>query len=252
MCYGAESWSDPITEDEDYCGDPPLSGWPSFPAYFYKCKSFKIYFKIVTYTEFEPEFAFESDFNEEGALRTVMNLNSVVYTILLKLQSLQSIHFVLSIQNEPTDEKARLSNDFMLSLECECLATLWRLQGLKKAKLEGFHFQDPDYVAEIEQQMLQPRSQNWSGLSKTSLVRSTEYADHSHRCRLQQRLHRFGHLKFEQKPTTIVCPCSYAPTTGEALISPLRKTLVHFRRHFTHESQGHRPSNQNVLRAGNY
>ncbi len=43
--YGAESWSDPVTEDE-YCMDPRHGGaWPPVPAYFYKCKSFKISFR---------------------------------------------------------------------------------------------------------------------------------------------------------------------------------------------------------------
>ncbi len=125
-----------------------------------------------------------------------------MYTILLKLQSLQSIHFVLSIEGEATAAEARLSDRFMLSFESKCLKTLGRLQGLKEAKLEGFDFheafQDPGYIASVEQRMLQPRSQNWTALSKTSLVRSTEYADHSYRCRLLQRLHRLGHLKFQQ------------------------------------------------------
>ncbi len=152
--YGAEPWSDPVSED-GYCEDPGRWALPPVPAYLLKCKSFLISLEIETWeTEFGPDFV------EESALGTITNLNSLVYTILLRLQSLQSIHFVLSIEGEATPEEARLSDRFMLSFEWRCLETLGRFQGLKEANLEGFNFANPVYIASVEQQMLLPRSQN--------------------------------------------------------------------------------------------
>lgn len=134
--------------------------WSQLPAYFYRCESFEIRLGINDYfLKYQPASV------EEETLKTIANFNSVVYTLLLKHQSLGSIHFVLSITTETTPDRSIVSDQVMRSLERRCLGTLGRLQGLKKVKLEGFNFEDPVYIASVRRQMLKPRPQIWNALS---------------------------------------------------------------------------------------
>ena len=138
--------------------------WAQVPAYYYKCDSFRIHLGINCwdYTEFD------QDIIEEAALRPIMNFNSVVYTILLKHPSLRRVHFKLNTVPADLDDRVSFSDEFMRNFELSCLDTLGRLQGLEKAKLEGFRFLDPAYIASIESKMLEPRPQSWNALSQYS------------------------------------------------------------------------------------
>ena len=150
------------------------------PAYYYKCDSFRIHVGIDCWDMTE----YDQDIIEEAALRPIMNVNSVVYTILLKHPSLRIVHFKLNTVPADLDERVSFSDEFMQDYERSCLNTLGRLQGLEKVTLEGFCFQDYAYIARMEGKMLEPRPQSWNALSQYSHMDSIILANKRCRCRL--------------------------------------------------------------------
>ena len=142
-------YSETGTDDEmEMDKDESWRAWAQVPAYYYKCDSFRIQLGMDCWDDKK----IDQDSIEEAALRPIMNLNSVVYTILLKHPSLRKIHFKLITVGADCDP--RLSYEFMRNFELSCLDTLARLQGLKKVTLEGFRFQDPAYIASLKEKCL--------------------------------------------------------------------------------------------------